>query len=122
MACKEIQEIEKNIKEEQQRMEANRNDEIRRINQDNEKLKETDMVFNSQVKTLEFKIMEQDEEIKRLIKEEERLRELFHKEIEDKDAQINEQRKLFEDMSIRFQHILQRTANKLQERVNMAGI
>ena len=40
---------------------------------------------------------------------------------EDKDLAIQNQRKLFQDMTERFQHILENTANKLQERVKMGS-
>ena len=48
-------------------------------------------------------------------------RELNNKEEEDKDLAIQNQRKLFKDMTERFQHILEITANKLQERVKMGS-
>ena len=38
-------------------------------------------------------------------------------EAKDKDEAINNQSLLFQEMTVRFQHILENTANKLQERV-----
>ena len=37
----------------------------------------------------------------------------------DRDEAIQNQRRLFQEMTVRFQHILENTANKLQERVKM---
>ena len=77
--------------------------------------------FTQQITVLEATIREHDETIKSTDKSILAKAELYKKELEDKDTAISEQRKLFEDMSVRFQHILQRTANKLQERVNMGA-
>jgi peptidoglycan hydrolase CwlO-like protein len=73
------------------------------------------------IEHLEKSIRDYEEEIKTLEKNIVERSEQYKKELEEKDTAINEQRKLFEDMSVRFQHILQRTANKLQERVNMGS-
>ena len=46
---------------------------------------------------------------------------ISEKEIEEKDIANKEQQRMFDEMSQRFQSILQRTTNKLQERVNMGN-
>ena len=42
---------------------------------------------------------------------------VYEREEKDKDEAINNQSLLFQEMTVRFQHILENTANKLQERV-----
>ena len=46
-----------------------------------------------------------------------RFQKVYEREEKDKDEAINNQSLLFQEMTVRFQHILENTANKLQERV-----
>ena len=96
-------------------------EEGKKINIENNSMRDLIGGFTSQILFLEKFIREKDEEIKKFEKVITEISEQNLRELEEKDNIINEQRKLFEDMSIRFQHILQRTANKLQERVNMGA-
>lgn len=100
-------------------MEGQKSKEGENINAKKDNLKKTISEYTAKVEQLDKTIREQDDEIRRLeslIREKEIENK---KELEEKDNLISEQRKQFEDMSVRFQHILQRTANKLQERVDM---
>lgn len=120
-ARKELENILKELADEQKRIDEMKNEEGKKINIENDSMKGLINNFTSQVNFLEKSIRENDEEIKRYEKIITEKSEQNLRELEEKDNVINEQRKLFEDMSIRFQHILQRTANKLQERVNMGA-
>jgi hypothetical protein len=120
-AMKELERINKEIVEEMKIMEQNRLEEGRKINNESDLIKQTLTKYSGDLNELERKINEYNLEIKFL---ENKIVETgieYKKQLEEKDSAINEQRKLFEDMSVRFQHILQRTANKLQERVNMGA-
>jgi hypothetical protein len=121
-AFKELEKISQEIILEEQKISQQKNEGGRKILNESEKLRETDTENLAKVKAHEASIKDADDEIKKLLREVERLSEVYNKEVEEKKAAINEQRKLLDDMSNRFQHILQRTANKLQERVNTAGI
>lgn len=94
-------------------------DESKKISTDGDNLKNVVSAFKKDVDLLEKQIKEDDDEIRRLEHEIFLMEANFKKELEDKDNQIAEQRKTFENLSIKFQEILQRTANKLQERVDM---
>jgi len=121
LARKELENIVKELSDEQKRIEEMKTDEGKKINIENESMKGLINSFTSTINCLEKSIREFDEDIKRSEKAIQEKSEQNLHELEEKDNLINEQRKLFEDMSIRFQHILQRTANKLQERVNMGA-
>lgn len=100
-------------------MEKLKLEENKKVNAENDSLKKSVAEYKSKVDELEKTIREQDDEIRRL-ENQIREKEIENKrELEEKDNLIAEQRRQFEDMSVRFQHILQRTANKLQERVDM---
>ncbi len=121
MAKRELENIIKEINEEEKKIEEMKTEEGKKINIENDSMRGLINNFTSQINFLEKSIRENDEEIKRYEKIIQEKSEQNLRELEEKDNLINEQRKLFEDMSIRFQHILQRTANKLQERVNMGA-
>ena len=121
LAMKELENILKELSDEQKRIEEMKTEEGKKINIENDSMRGLINNFTSQINFLEKSIRESDEEIKRYDKIIQEKSEQNLRELEEKDNLINEQRKLFEDMSIRFQHILQRTANKLQERVNMGA-
>lgn len=121
LARKELDNILKEIAEEQKRIDEMKYEEGKKINIENDSMRGLINNFTSQINFLEKSIRDNDEEIMRYEKIIQEKSEQNLKELEEKDNVINEQRKLFEDMSIRFQHILQRTANKLQERVNMGA-
>lgn len=95
------------------------NEESRKVGTDNENLNNVISSFKKEVDVYEKQIMDYDDDIRRLENEIMVIDYQNRKELEEKDSQIAEQRKTFEDLSVRFQHILQRTANKLQERVDM---
>ncbi len=121
LARKELENIEKELKEEQKRIDEMKSEEGKKINIENNSMRDLIGGFTSQILFLEKFIREKDEEIKKFEKAIQENSEQNLRELDERDTIINEQRKLFEDMSIRFQHILQRTANKLQERVNMGA-
>jgi hypothetical protein len=121
LARKELENILKELSDEQKKIEEMKTEEGKKINIESDSMRGLINNFTSQINFLEKSIRESDEEIKRYEKIIQEKSEQNLHELEEKDNLINEQRKLFEDMSIRFQHILQRTANKLQERVNMGA-
>jgi hypothetical protein len=120
-ALREFERINKELTEEMKIIEQNRLDEGRKINNENDLMKQTINKYTSEITELEKKITDYNLEIKYLESKIIETSEDYKKQLEEKDLAIAEQRKLFEDMSVRFQHILQRTANKLQERVNMGA-
>ena len=73
--------------------------------------KEEESNFNS-LNVLEMEIRKLDIDIEDLEK-----KIVYEREETDKDEAINNQTQLFQEMTVRFQHILENTANKLQERV-----
>ena len=78
--------------------------------------KEEESNFNS-LNILEMEIRKLDIDIEDLEKKIEDKKQVYEKEEKDKDEAINNQGLLFQEMTVRFQHILENTANKLQERV-----
>ena len=78
--------------------------------------KEEESNFNS-LNILEMEIRKLDIDIEDLEKKIEDKKQVYEKEEKDKDEAINNQNLLFQEMTVRFQHILENTANKLQERV-----
>lgn len=120
-ARKEIETINKDLTQEHEGIEKIKNEEGRKINSETKQMEQQIDDYITKVNNLEKILREQDDEIRSLYKAIEDRSEENRKQLEEKDTHINEQRKLFEDMSVRFQHILQRTANKLQERVNMGS-
>ena len=78
--------------------------------------KEEESNFNS-LNILEMEIRKLDIDIEDLQKKIEDKKKVYEREEKDKDEAINNQSLLFQEMTLRFQHILENTANKLQERV-----
>ena len=78
--------------------------------------KEEENNFNS-LNILEMEIRKLDIDIEDLEKKIEDKKQVYEREEKDKDEAINNQSLLFQEMTVRFQHILENTANKLQERV-----
>ena len=78
--------------------------------------KEEESNFNS-LNILEMEIRKLDIDIEDLEKKIEDKKQVYEREEKDKDEAINNQSLLFQEMTVRFQHILENTANKLQERV-----
>ena len=64
-----------------------------------------------------MEIRKLDIDIEDLEKKIEDKKKVYEREEKDKDEAINNQSLLFQEMTVRFQHILENTANKLQERV-----
>ena len=118
---RELERITKQIKDEQTILENTKNSEDKRILSENETLKESIKKYSTQVKQLEKDLEDKDAEIERLEKEIIERAAQYERELEEKDASNREQQKMFDEMSQRFQSILQRTTNKLQERVNMGN-
>ena len=78
--------------------------------------KEEESNYNS-LNVLEMEIRKLDIDIEDLEKKIEDKKKVYEREEKDKDEAINNQNILFQEMTVRFQHILENTANKLQERV-----
>ena len=78
--------------------------------------KEEESNYNS-LNILEMEIRKLDIDIEDLQKKIEDKKKVYEREEKDKDEAINNQSLLFQEMTVRFQHILENTANKLQERV-----
>ena len=108
-------------KNEQKSIESTKNDEIKVLSMKADALRQEEQNNANSIKTLELEIRKLDVDIDDLEKKIVEKRELYAKEEEDKDLAIQNQRKLFQDMTERFQHILENTANKLQERVKMGS-
>ena len=98
-----------------------KNNEIKVLSMKADALRQEEQNNANSIKTLISEIRKLDVDIDDLKKKIVEKRELYTKEEEDKDLAIQNQRKLFKDMTERFQHILEITANKLQERVKMGS-
>jgi hypothetical protein len=120
-AREELDKINKELHSLTSDMASNKLKEDKHISKENDDMRVTIEMLSNTVENLQKSIRDYDDDIKVLEKSINVRADEYKRELEEKDAAINEQRKLFEDMSVRFQHILQRTANKLQERVNMGA-
>jgi hypothetical protein len=118
---RELERITKQMKDEQFSLDNTKNLEDKRILSENETLKESIKKYSTQVKQLEKDLQDKDAEMDRLEKEIVDRAAQYERELEEKDVSNREQQKMFDEMSQRFQSILQRTTNKLQERVNMGN-
>ena len=98
-----------------------KNNEIKVLSMKADALRQEEQNNANSIKTLELEIRKLDVDIDDLEKKIVEKRELYAKEEEDKDLAIQNQRKLFQNMTERFQHILENTANELQERVKMGS-
>ena len=104
--------------------EVNEIEDLRKSEDDNVKIEndsliKTEKEYKNEVRKKEESIQILDDK-NTLLEKKIRDKEIENKkELEEKDKLISDLRTQFEDMSVRFQHILQRTANKLQERVDM---
>ena len=102
-------------------LESTKNDEIKILSVKSDNLKQEEQNNANSIKTLELEIRKLDVDIDDLEKKIEEKKILYKKEEDDKDEAIQNQRELFQQMTVRFQHILENTANKLQERVKMGS-
>ena len=80
-------------------------------------LKKEDETNTNSLNVLEMEIRKLDIDIEDLEKKIEDKKRVYEREEKDKDEAINNQSILFQEMTVRFQHILENNANKLQERV-----
>ena len=108
-------------KNEQKVIENTKNDEIKILSVKSDNLKQEEQNNANSIKTLELEIRKLDVDIDDLEKKIEEKKIIYKKEEDDKDEAIQNQRELFQQMTVRFQHILENTANKLQERVKMGS-
>ena len=80
-------------------------------------LKKEEESNTNSLNILQMEIRKLDIDIEDLEKKIEDKKKIYEREEKDKDEAINNQSILFQEMTVRFQHILENTANKLQERV-----
>ena len=121
MAKMELEKINKQISDQVTKLEELRQSENKKINIENEQLRGVNFNFTRQINTLDNELNEKNLEREKLEKEIQDRAIQYEKEIEEKDIANKEQQRMFDEMSQRFQSILQRTTNKLQERVNMGN-
>ena len=98
-----------------------KNDEAKFLSMKSDELRQEEQNNANSIKVLEVEIKKLDidiDDLEKLIVEKAKL---FQKEEEAKDLAIEQQKDLFNQMTVRFQHILENTANKLQERVKMGS-
>ena len=96
-----------------------KNEEGKKIIQDNDDMSKQQKNYDGLINEAEKEIKELDEDIRNLKNQIIEYEKYTKDELEKRDIQISELRSQLEQMSIRFQQILQKTANKLQERVEM---
>lgn len=118
-ATRELEKIIERQNEEQKSIESLTLDESKKINTENENMKGIINSFTLQINNLEKEISDFDEDIKIKRIEIADLEKKNAEEIQKKNKAIEEQRETLDKMSTRFQLILQKTANKLQDRVDM---
>lgn len=118
-AKEELELVELQLQNELKYIDETKIEEGKKINSENDSMRVTINNFTNQINNLEKLIRECDEEIINLENHIDDFKDQIKKELEVKDAMIADQRRQFEEMSMRFQHILQRTATKLQDRVDM---
>lgn len=115
----ELEQIESKTKKEKGAMDDLKNDEGKKIIQDNEDMSKLQKNYDMQINEAEKEIKELDEDIKNQKNQIIEYEKYTKEELDKRDNQIAELQSQREQMSIRFQQILQKTANKLQERVEM---
>lgn len=120
-AIRQYQVLIASTQEEQKLIENNKNDEIRKLSISSDNLRNEEQNNLKSIRNLESKIREQDLKIDDLEKQIIENAKIYKKEEDDRDEAIKNQRILFEEMTVRFHHILENTANKLQERVKMGS-
>jgi len=117
----ELERINKQLVDDQRIIEHSRIEEGRRVNNDNDSLKQQVIKYSTEISELENQNSNYDRDLRILEETILETEAAYQKQLVEKENSISEMRRQFEDMSVRFQHILQRTANKLQERIN-AGV
>ena len=116
---KELENILKKQTEEFNDIETLKKKEAERIHLENDSLNTLITGFKNTITLLEKEISEFEDDIKLRKLEVADLEKKNREELQKKDESINEQKSILDQMSIRFQLILQKTANKLQDRVDM---
>jgi hypothetical protein len=118
-AIKELELIIKQTTKEKTSMDDLRNEEGKKIIQDNEDMSKQQKNYDMLINEAEKEIKELDEDIRNQKNQIVEYEKYTKEELDKRDNQIAELQSQREQMSIRFQQILQKTANKLQERVEM---
>ena len=118
-AVRELEEITKKTGKEKLSMDDLKNEEGKKMIQDNDDMSKQQKTYDGLINEAEKEIKELDEDIRNLKNQIIDNEKFTKEELEKRDNQIAELRSQLEQMSIRFQQILQKTANKLQERVEM---
>lgn len=108
-------------KKEQSEIENTKNDQVKVLSIKRDNLHEEEQKNAEIIKARKETIEHQDEQIDNLEKQIIEKRKIYQKAEDDRDEAIQNQRRLFQEMTVRFQHILENTANKLQERVKMGN-
>lgn len=108
-------------KKEQSDIENTKNDQVKVLSIKRDNLHEEEQKNAEIIKARKETIEHQDEQIDNLEKQIIEKRKIYQKAEDDRDEAIQNQRRLFQEMTVRFQHILENTANKLQERVKMGN-
>jgi hypothetical protein len=108
-------------KKEQSEIETTKNDQVKVLSIKRDNLHEEEQKNAEIIKARKETIEHQDEQIDNLEKQIIEKRKIYQKAEDDRDEAIQNQRRLFQEMTVRFQHILENTANKLQERVKMGN-
>ena len=120
-AISDYNDLIKKTKEEQEKIETQKNEQIKLLGIKSDSLASEESSNIVSIKELERHLKKQDIEIEDLEKQIIAKQELYKKEEENRDEAIKNQQMLFEEMTVRFAHILENTANKLQERVKMGS-
>lgn len=121
-ADKKYNELLENTANENKTIENERGSNIKDINKKSENLRQDENTYSKKIDELKEEIRKLDIDIDDLEKKIIEKRKLYEDEEQGKDEAIQNQRELFQQMTVRFQHILENTANKLQERVKMGGV
>lgn len=108
--------------EQNKKIEGDRGENIKEINKKSKLLTDDEKANSRRIEDLKNEILKLDIDIDDLEKKIIEKRKLYEDEEQGKDEAIQNQRELFQQMTVRFQHILENTANKLQERVKMGGV
>ena len=116
-AINEYNKLLQDTKKEQEAIDKLKEDKGSTLSSKGASLKKEEETNTNSLNVLEMEIRKLDIDIEDLEKKIEDKKRVYEREEKDKDEAINNQSILFQEMTVRFQHILENTANKLQERV-----
>ena len=115
----QVEKYQKEMEQENNLIHELSNEGSKKVNLDQDNLKKVTAENKKEIDQLQKQIIDDNYEIVKLEDEINQLKSQHNKDLEAKNQRIASERATFEALSSKFQKILQRTADKLQERVDM---